>query len=78
MGRNSYLAAQIPELYGDSPPCDLTHVEPHCGNHVFVERAGCYDVHQRCFASILQTDQGELHLFLKEEAAWACERFYIS
>ena len=64
-----HLATQVPELDGDSSPGDLAHVESHCGDHVLMECSGGYDVHQRRFSGILQSDQGQFHFLLEEQAA---------
>ena len=37
-------------------------------NHVLVIATGRYDVHQRCFACVLQPDERQFHFLLEEQA----------
>merc|ERR1711934_208618 len=63
------LPVQIPQFYRDSTLCHLPHVESNSWNHIFVETSGGNDVDQGSLPRVLQSDQGQLHLLLEEEAS---------
>lgn len=62
------LPPEIPHLDGDVAPCDFFQVEADRGDHVLAELAGGYHIEEGGFAGVLETDEGQFHLFLPEEA----------
>ena len=64
-----HLSSQIPQLNSNGALCDFPHVEAYCWYHILMKGTSGKDVDQRRLASILQSYQRQLHLFLEEQTA---------
>ena len=61
------MSTQIPQFNCHLALGDLAHVEADCWNHVLREAASGNYINEGCLAAVLQPDQSELHLLLKEK-----------